>query len=221
VRERIVTELQDLPEVEIRIFDPIGAPAAKEMVKNRKVPKMTPGRAAMVELMRRYLDGLLDPFVTLLEIHKLMYFMQAAGQELNLKYSKGPYGPYAREIGLALNHTEGHLTSGYADGGDDPAKQISLVPGAVEDALNFLASEPETRERFERVAALTEGFESPYGLELLSTVHWVMTREGASTLDETVSLVHGWNDRKRQFTRRQIEIAMNALRGGNWVSEAS
>lgn len=219
VRERIVAELGSLEGVEVRIFEPMGAPDAKEMVKNRKVPNMTPGRAAMVELMRRYLDGLLDPFVTLLEIQKLMYFMQEAGQDLRCSYQKGSYGPYAREIGKALNHTEGHLTSGYADGGDDPAKRIELVPGAVEDARRFLEQQPETLSRFERVAALAEGFESPYGLELLSTVHWVVTREEAKTLDETVRQVHAWSDRKRQFTRRQIEIAMKVLQAGKWIHE--
>ena len=39
---------------------------------------MTPARAALVVLMDSYLRGLLDPFVTLLEVHKLMYFMQCA-----------------------------------------------------------------------------------------------------------------------------------------------
>ena len=39
-----------------------------------------PERAVLVGLMNRYLNGLLDPFVTLLEVHKLMYFMQEAGQ---------------------------------------------------------------------------------------------------------------------------------------------
>lgn len=40
------------------------------MKLRREVPKMTAGRAALVALMHRYLGGLLDPFVTLLEVHK-------------------------------------------------------------------------------------------------------------------------------------------------------
>ena len=193
----------------------------KSNITFKNAPNMTPGRAAMVELIRRYLDGLLDPFVTLLEIHKLMYFMQEAGEELRLNYEKGPYGPYAREIGKALNHMEGHLTAGYADGGDDPAKQISLVPGADQDAARFLEDLPETRARFERVAALAEGFESPYGLALLSTVHWVVTREGAESFEETVSKVHAWNPRKQQFTPRQIKIALRNLSAGDWINPFS
>ena len=52
--------------------------------------------------------------------------------------------------------------------------------GAVEDAKDYLDQHDISRARFERVTKLVEGFESPYGLELLATVHWVMSREGAT-----------------------------------------
>lgn len=180
---------------------------------------MTAGRAALVELMHRYLAGLLDPFVTLLEVHKLMYFMQEAGEPLRLKFSKALYGPYAENLRHVLHAIEGHLTAGYADGGDAPDKPLRLVPGAVEDAMAFLDGHGDTRARFERVAALVEGFESPFGLELLSTVHWVVTREQPVTLDEVVERVYAWNARKQQFTRRQIEIAVRVLVAQGWSAQ--
>ena len=85
--------------------------------------------------MHRYLAGFLDPSVTLLEVHKLMYFLQEAGEPLRLNYAKAHYGPYAENLRHVLREVEGHLISGYADGGDAPAKILELVPGAVEDAL--------------------------------------------------------------------------------------
>ncbi|EIJ34964.1 hypothetical protein [Thiothrix nivea] len=189
------------------------------MVRNREVPKMTPGRAALVGLMRRYLDGLLDPFVTLLEVHKLMYFMQEAGEPLRLRYKKAHYGPYAENLSHVLNQIEGHLISGYADGGDIPEKQLSLVPGAAEDAQTYLHQYRDTQQRFDKVAALVEGFESPFGLELLATVHWAVRHEGVHTQDAVVSYVHAWNERKKQFTPRQIGIALNALRQKGWIQD--
>ena len=39
----------------------------ENIASSREVPKMTAGQAALVELMNRYLNGLLDPFATLLE----------------------------------------------------------------------------------------------------------------------------------------------------------
>ena len=116
-----------------------------------------------------------------------------------------------------LHAIEGHLISGYADGGDAPDKQLSLVPGAVEDAAVFLAQHADPRARFDKVAALVEGFESPFGLELLSTVHWVMKHEAVATLDGVVERTYAWNERKRQFTPRQIGIAVDVLSGQGWT----
>lgn len=69
---------------------------------------MTAGRAVLVGLMHRYLSGLLDPFVTLLEVHKLMYFQQEAGEYIRLRYHKAPYGPYAENLRHVLHAVEGH-----------------------------------------------------------------------------------------------------------------
>lgn len=216
VRSRIEAALESVTDVHILIYEPHGAPATDRMLRNRKVPKMTAGRAALVELMSRYLSGLMDPCVTLLEVHKLMYFMQEAGEPLRLKYQEAHYGPYAENLRHVLNAIEGHLISGYADGGDDPNKPLQLVPGAIEDATTFLHEYSETRDRFIRVAELIEGFESAFGLELLSTVHWVLKNNSVRTVDEAVSHIYAWNDHKRQFSRRQIEIAMDVLIKKGW-----
>jgi O-acetyl-ADP-ribose deacetylase (regulator of RNase III) len=217
VRPRIEAALRGLDDVRVIVFEPGGAPASDAMTHQREVPKMTPGRAALVALLNRYLRGLLDPFVTLLEAHKLMYFMQEAGQPLRLKYQPAPYGPYAENLRHVLREIEGHLVSGYADGGDAPDKQLQLVPGTAEEAEAFLSADADTRARFERVAELVEGFETPFGLELLATVHWVMTRQDAASLDEVVNQTYAWNERKRQFTPRQIGIAMDCLNTKGWV----
>lgn len=179
---------------------------------------MTAGRAALVELMNRYLAGLLDPFITLLEVHKLMYFMEQSGEPLRLKFTKGLYGPYAENLRHVLNAVEGHLVSGYAGGGDVPDKQLKLVPGATDDAVKFLEGHVETQARLNRVADLVEGFESPFGLELLSTVHWIATYDGARSIDDIVRLTYAWSERKKRFTKRQIALAANVLFRKGWIS---
>ena len=168
--------------------------------------------------MDRYIKGLLVPFVSLLELHKLMYFMQEAGEPLRLQFTKGPYGPYAENLRHVLHAMEGYYISGYRVGGDQPNKVLELVPGAVEDAQRTLAQQPETRERFERVSQLVEGFESPYGLELLATVHWVMSHDSPATIDDLVECFYSWAERKRQFTRRQIVLAARTLIDKGWIS---
>lgn len=219
VKSRIEKALSEFKDVHVVIYEPKGAPSAEKMVHNQEVPNMTPGRAALVELMRRYLSGLLDPFVSLLEVHKLMYFMQEAGEDLSLKYQKGPYGPYAENLRHLLKVIEGHFVSGYADGGDTPYKQLKLIPGAVEDATTILEKNETTRTRFDKVAELVEGFETPFGLELLSTVHWIIEKDGARTLADIEKQTYAWNERKRQFTKRQIDLAVDVLMKKGWVKE--
>ncbi len=92
------------------------------------------------------------------------------------------------------------------------------MPGAFEDANAFLEGDADTRSRFARVAKLVEGFESPYGLELLATVHWLATREDAQSIEEIVEKTHSWNDRKRMFTPRQIKLAYDALSRNGWLN---
>ena len=219
VRTRMEEFLGGLDGVEIVIFEPSGTSADGRANRSRDVPKMTAGRAALVGLLDRYLLGLLDPFVTLLEAHKLMYFMQVAGEPLKLRFTKGHYGPYAENLRHVLHAVEGHFVSGYADGGDAPDKRLQLVPGALEEARAFLEGKTDSHARFARVSELVDGFESPFGLELLTTVHWIAAGKAkALVLDEVTEQTYAWNDRKKQFSRRQIELALAVLSEQGWLS---
>ena len=219
VRLRIEEALADFGDVRIVIFQPGGASAAARTAKGQSAPGMTAGRAVLVGLMDRYLRGLLDPFVTLLEVHKLMYFMKVSGEPAvkRLRVVKWLYGPYAENLTHVLREVEGHFITGYGDGGDEPYKQLELVPGAVTDAERVLRENAGTHARFGRVANLVEGFESSFGLELLSTVHWVMARESPGNLPEVISHVHAWDERKKMFSARQIRLAASVLAEKGWI----
>jgi len=216
VRPRIESAMSELEGVRVVVYEPNEA-VGQRSTQSRNIPNMTPGRAALVVLIHRYLAGLMDPFVTLLEVHKLMYFMQEAGQRLQLRYSRAPYGPYAENLRHVLNKVEGHLIAGYEDGGDAPNKQLELVPGATKDAEAFLESDVDTRERFDRVANLVEGFETSFGLELLSTVHWLAHHEKTLNADEVVSQTYAWSERKKRFSPRQIKLALEVLADKGWI----
>ncbi len=221
VRPRIEAVLKNLSDRKIIIFEPSHEVSDTKSNHSRNVPKMTPGRAALVGLIDRYLRGLLDPFVTLLEVHKLMYFMQSAGEELNLRYAKGLYGPYAENLRHVLKAIEGHLLSGYTDGGDAPDKQLKLVPGALEETNAFLEDKSATKERFERVSDLVDGFETQFGLELLSTVHWIICKDQVQSVNDVVVQTYAWNKRKKQFSPRQIELALDVLQQKKWINSPS
>ena len=217
VKPRIEATLSDLSNVDIIVFEPGGPHADARPNASQPAPHMTPASAALIGLMDRYLRGLLEPFVTLLEIHKLMYFMQEAGEPLKLKYESQTYGPYATNLRHLLRRLENHYTTGYRDGGDAPGKEIELVPGAVQEATRFLASQSETGQRFDRVSHLVEGFESARGLELLATVHWVARRHPDASQQEIVDRTYMWGAHKRLFSPRQIALATETLKSKGWL----
>jgi O-acetyl-ADP-ribose deacetylase (regulator of RNase III) len=209
--------LNKVPDVVAHLFEPGPAPAAAEMVNRTARPRLTRAKASLLGLMENYLAGLMDVSVGLLEIFKLMYFLEVAGEPLKLDFSKGPRGPYATRLSQMIKSMEGHYLIGHGQGGDDPETPIESLPGAAEEGRALLSNHPGTLQRFERVTRLIEGFESPYGMELLSTVHWVADRENATTIDQAVEKIHAWNPRKKMFTPYQIEAAWNRLRDLGWL----
>jgi O-acetyl-ADP-ribose deacetylase (regulator of RNase III) len=216
VRPRIETAMRGLENVHTVVFEPREG-GERPAATAREVPRMTRGRAALVGLIRQYLGGFMDPFVTLLEVHKLLYFMQEAGEPLKLRYAKAPHGPYAENLRHVLHAVEGHLISGYADGGEAPGKQLKLVPGAVGEAERVLKESSTTRQRLNRVTDLVAGFETPFGLELLSTLHWVVAREDARDLDSAIEATYSWGNHKSVFTRRQLGLAFDVLKSKGWL----
>lgn len=220
VLQAIERTLGSLTDVEILVFEPVGKPPAKVMKTATDKPAMTPGRAALLGLMKRYTIPLMDDSVTLLELHKLMYFMQESGQDLKLQFVKGTYGPYAKNLRHVLNLMEGHYVVGFSDGSEEPGKVIELMPGAIEEAEAFLKTKPGAAAHFERVERLIEGFETAYGMELLGSVHWVARHEEspAKTAAEAVAMVHAWNPRKRDsFASEHISIAWDRLSETAWL----
>jgi O-acetyl-ADP-ribose deacetylase (regulator of RNase III) len=221
VRPLIDRAMSEVPAVDVVVFEPATAAVVSPTKTMTEKPTMTPGRAALVALMARYLAGLLDPAINLLEVHKLMYFLQAAGEPLHLRYKKAWYGPYAENLRHVLIDVEGHLITGYGGEGDSPETVLKLLPGAAAEAEAFLSANRETLERFARVGDLVDGYETPYGLELLATVHWIVTADHVQEADDVAHATWSWGHRKRSFSRDQIDLALDRLTALDWVSAAS
>ncbi len=225
VRPLIVAAFEQMPDVEVLLYPPEGAPAAAEQPVRTERPRMTPGRAALVGIMQRYLPFTVE--VTAVDIQKVMYFMQEAGEPLRLNYAKGRYGPYSDNLRHVLSSMEGHYIRGVGDGSNKALDSVpfEILDGATEAAAEVLDGQPETAARLDRVAQLIEGFESTYGLELLATVHWAASRDDAGTprtepldLDAVDQVVRSWNRRKGQlFTPRHVEVALDRLRRLGWL----
>jgi O-acetyl-ADP-ribose deacetylase (regulator of RNase III) len=216
VKPRIEAMFRNIPDVKVLLFKPEGAPEAEEMRVTTKKPAMTPGRAALLGLLERY--AMPGYRLTLLEIQKLAYFLQAAGEPLRLNFVRCKYGPYAETLHHVLQHLEGHFIRGYGDRSRNAS--VRLLPGATDEASSFLANHKDTVNRLDRVGRLIEGFESPYGMELLSTVHWLAQEDPEVRKDVSLAIkgFKLWSEHKKQtFHPEHIEIAWKQLRNGGWI----
>ena len=210
-----------LPNVRVLLFEPAGAPEAKAMPVRTERPKLTVARALFIRLMEQYASQAYR--LTLLEIQKLAYFLQEAGQPLRLNYEAGHYGPYAPNLNKVLEKLERHYTSGYGDS-QKPDVEVELLEGAAQEAEAFLANHQAEHERLERVSRLIEGFETPYGMELLASVHWVAVHSTppARTEDEAVRGLAAWNERKRRMFRPEhIRVAWERLTAQGWAAKGT
>jgi len=222
VRPLIEAAFAPLADVRVLLFEPNAVASRRKMVDNTKRPNMTQGRAAVLCLMSRYLVPGYLYRLSMLEVQKLAYFMQEAGENLKLKFEKAPYGPYADDLRKVLRHIDGHFIEGYGDGekANKPDTPIKPLADARNEAERFLMENNQTQERFSRVTKLIDGFETSYGMELLSTVHWVMKESQLAAEDVGVAVteVQSWNDRKKKLLAvDHIQLAWNRLKEQDWA----
>jgi O-acetyl-ADP-ribose deacetylase (regulator of RNase III) len=231
VRPLIVEALGDLPGVRVMVYPPQETPSAKSMPVRTRRPRMTAGRAVLLAMLGSYVrlsqreEPAAEEGASLLEIQKLMYFLQERGQRLRLDYVKARYGPYADNLNHALEPLEGHYLRGYGDRTQQVLKlsPITLIPGAADEAQEWIenCSDDETADRISAVSELVTGFASAYGVELLATVHWTATRDAAGQSSDPAvltGLIGSWNERKsRLFTEAHVGKAISRLEELGWV----
>lgn len=220
VRPLIEDALGSLPDLVVHLYEPAGAPAAESMPVATKRPRMNAMRAALLGVMRAYLKPKYK--LTLLEVQKLAYLLQESGEPLRLNFTQGKFGPYAEELNFVLQSLEGHYIRGYGD--RSRSAELSILDEHYTDVVAALEQQAETRAHFVRVESLIDGFETPYGLELLATVHWAATHNLGADADASAAVlaVQEWNDRKRRtFSPQHIRVAWDQLCDLGWFTSAA
>jgi O-acetyl-ADP-ribose deacetylase (regulator of RNase III) len=216
VKPLIAEAFAALPDVQVFLYEPAGAPEANAVVVRTTKPRLTRTRALLIRLLDQY--GIPGYRLSMLEVQKLAYFLKAAGEPLKLEFIRHKYGPYAETLNHVLQRIEGHYIRGYGDRSREAA--IYLLPGALEEAAEFLTDDVQAVSRLARINDLIYGFETPYGMELLATVHFVATADPtvADDPEAAVQAVHAWSERKRTtFDPDHIRIAWERLSNEGWI----
>lgn len=223
VREQIELALGDIA-TEVLVFEPTRQ--YQNVAKRTGVEKLTPARALIAELVRRY--WVMGMECSLLEIQKLAWFLERAierhnpgNNPLNLQFTAHKYGPYANRLDHLLNNLDGsylHCNKRISDA--DPFEVIWFDDERKDFLQTYLKTETKAYARaLESTTNLIDGFESPFGMELLATVDWLLTREGVApdvpALREGLRHWRGGPDaaerKMRLFDDRTLTIALDRL----------
>jgi hypothetical protein len=221
VRQQIEKALGDLSDVQVLVFEPTSQ--YQNIAKRAGVERLTPARALIAELVRRY--WVLGMECTLLEIQKLAWFLErsieqyAPNNPLKLQFIAHKYGPYANRLDHLLNNLDGsylHCDRRISDAG--PLDIIWFDDGRKDFLAAYLNSEARSyAAALDKTAALIDGFESPFGMELLATVDWLITKEAIpATVKDVTEGLHQWpagaaGRKSKLFDERAIRIALERL----------
>jgi hypothetical protein len=189
------------------------------------IEDLTPSLALIAELIRRY--WILGMECSLIEIQDLAWFLarviekQPLQNPLNLTFKPHHYGPYSDNLRHLLAALDGSYLKSEKRLADAAPLDVIWFDDTKRDRVyDYLQTEgKDYLPTLEMTSQIINGFESPYGLELLATVDWLITKDEC---EPTVSAIQvglqqwsagkKWADRKtRLFDARTIEIALNHL----------
>ncbi|MBC2779172.1 type II toxin-antitoxin system antitoxin DNA ADP-ribosyl glycohydrolase DarG [Parasphingopyxis marina] len=222
VRDRIEHALHDLEDVRVIVYEPTAT--YQNVAKRTGVEKLTPARALVAELVRRY--AVLGFECSFLEIQKLTYFAERSIEHcqldnpLDLRFEANRFGPFAARLTHLLNALDGsYLRSDKRIGDAGPMDVVDFVDAKRDRVAAYLGSEAKDYlPALESTSELIDGFETPLGMELLSTVDWLIAHGAEASIEGIKKGLRDWRggrdagQRKLQlFNDRMIYIALERL----------
>jgi O-acetyl-ADP-ribose deacetylase (regulator of RNase III) len=211
VKPLIEFTLADL-DIDALIFEP--TLFIKEALKKEdriSAAKLTPARAMLLSLLYQY--RALGEFASEFAAVKLGYFLQRFGEtQLKLKFVKGAYGPYSNEVRFVLYTLNGYYLKGYEQKDAKPFEALELIASKKDEVQQYInnSTSSEEKHRLQHVTKFIEGFESPYGLELLATVDMIINETRSQ--DAELIKMKLWSERKQNlFPLNHIQLAINHL----------
>ena len=199
VKSIILKELEEVDkDIEVIIYEP---GFNNQEIRPNKQITLTPARAMLLTSLRNY--QVLGYSINLLVIQKIAYFLQRFGESLNLQYEKGHYGPYSHKLQHLAKYLNGYFLN-FRHEATKPSTPVYLSNFEKVESYIKANLSIEQNKRLNQVQKLIEGFESPYGLELLATVDYISQQEVIGDTNEINKKIENWTHRKKNLISRLL-----------------
>jgi O-acetyl-ADP-ribose deacetylase (regulator of RNase III) len=219
VRPLIVAAFANLPDIRVVLFDPAeGVSEGYAQGPNSFEPLRH--EALLLKLMDAYRSS--GYRLSLYEARLLLYLLQVAGEPIGITSIANPTGRSATCVAQVLTPMIGRLFR--LEERRHALDEIVIEPAALRAASRMVSSDSDASERYERIVRLIRGFETPYGLELLATVHWAAHHhlEGALDPDGAVRAVHAGSARARRLVKPEhAHKAWQRLNDNGWLARGA
>ena len=195
VKPMIVSAMQQT-DCAVYLYEP--NTAIKEVLKKERV-KLTPARAMMLSVLYDLVRS--GEFVSEFTAEKVAYFLQrfGAGEEFKLGFKPNFYGPYSGKVRHVLYHLNGSYIMGYSSKDKKPFEELSLVMDTEKEVQAYLDKSENRRYKaiVEDTKRFLQGFYSPFGLELLSSIDFIKNEKNKDSIEEISTELESWSDRKK------------------------
>ncbi len=212
VKQILELQLKNV-DCEIHIYEP--NTEIQDVLKKERV-KLTPARAMLLSVLYELIRN--GEFVSEFSSEKIAYFLQRFGakETFRLDFQPNFYGPYSGKVKHVLYYLNGSYIMGYSSKDKKPFEELGLIMDA-ENEVNEYLGKPENiayKNIVEKTKTFLSGFYSPFGLELLSTIDFIISEKHADTHESITKELESWSDRKKtMFTNPKfIQIAINNIK---------
>lgn len=212
VKQILERELVNV-DCEVFIYEP--STIIQEALKKERV-KLTPARAMLLSVLYELVRN--GEFVSEFAAEKIAYFLQRFGgkETFKLEFQPNFYGPYSGKVKHVLYYLNGSYIMGYTSKDKKPFEELGLIPDAEIEVNAFLDKQENAIHKaiVNKTKSFLAGFYSPFGLELLSTIDFIITEKKASTHEAIVLELENWSDRKKtMFTNPKFtQIAISNIK---------